>query len=146
MFTLDGVPLIYNGMEVGDATESGDPALFEKMPIFWRPKDRPRTRDIYHDLAKLRSDHPAFRNDRLTWLPNSDERNVLSFLRSDDKEQFVVLVNFSNRPVSGALQVKDASQFKPIHISGTLDFSASDFPRFQLDGFAWRIYQKTAAN
>ena len=26
MFTLDGVPLIYNGMEVGDATESGDPA------------------------------------------------------------------------------------------------------------------------
>ncbi|MBU6411748.1 MAG: alpha-amylase, partial [Verrucomicrobia bacterium] len=24
MFTLDGVPLLYNGMEVGDATESGD--------------------------------------------------------------------------------------------------------------------------
>jgi cyclomaltodextrinase / maltogenic alpha-amylase / neopullulanase len=27
MFTLDGVPLLYNGMEVGDATESGAPAL-----------------------------------------------------------------------------------------------------------------------
>ena len=27
MFTLDGVPLLYNGMEAGDATESGDPAL-----------------------------------------------------------------------------------------------------------------------
>ena len=35
MFTLDGVPLLYNGMEVGDATESGDPALFEKLPILW---------------------------------------------------------------------------------------------------------------
>ena len=34
MFTLDGIPLLYNGMEVGDATESGDPALFEKLPIF----------------------------------------------------------------------------------------------------------------
>src|SRR5207248_1570844 len=26
VFTLDGVPLLYNGMEVGDATESGAPA------------------------------------------------------------------------------------------------------------------------
>ena len=37
MFALDGVPLLYNGMEVGDATESGDPALFEKLPIVWNP-------------------------------------------------------------------------------------------------------------
>ena len=44
MFTLDGVPLLYNGMEVGDATESGDPALFEKLPIFWNPKERPPLR------------------------------------------------------------------------------------------------------
>ena len=41
MFSLDGIPLLYNGMEVGDATESGDPALFEKMPVFWHPKERP---------------------------------------------------------------------------------------------------------
>jgi cyclomaltodextrinase / maltogenic alpha-amylase / neopullulanase len=34
MLTLDGVPLFYNGMEVGDATESADPALFEKLPVF----------------------------------------------------------------------------------------------------------------
>ena len=37
MFTLDGVPLLYNGMEVGDATESGDPALFDKLNICWQP-------------------------------------------------------------------------------------------------------------
>ena len=33
MLTLDSVPLFYNGMEVGDATESADPALFEKAPV-----------------------------------------------------------------------------------------------------------------
>ena len=32
MFTLDGVPLLYNGMEVGDTTESAAPALFERAP------------------------------------------------------------------------------------------------------------------
>ena len=40
VFTLDGVPMIYNGMEVGDTTESGAPALFEKLPIFWSIAER----------------------------------------------------------------------------------------------------------
>ena len=73
MFTLDGVPLLYNGMEVGDATESGDPALFDKLPIFWNPKERPPLRDIYRDLIQLRKKYPALRNNRSTWLHNSDE-------------------------------------------------------------------------
>ena len=59
MFTLDGVPLIYNGMEVGDATESGDPALFDKLNIFWHPKGRPQLRSIYHDLIQLRNQYAA---------------------------------------------------------------------------------------
>ena len=62
MFTLDGVPLLYNGMEAGDATESGDPALFEKLTIFWHPKERPPLRRIYHDLIRLRKQYAALRN------------------------------------------------------------------------------------
>jgi len=146
MFTLDGVPLIYNGMEVGDATESGDPALFEKMPIFWKPKDRPHIRDIYRDLAKLRSEHPAFRNDRVTWLHNSDERDVLTFMRLDDNEQFVILANFSNRSITATLDLKNGDLFKPVHISGMPDSLATDLPGFHMDGFAWQIYQKSATN
>lgn len=41
VFTLPGVPLLYNGMEVGDATPSGAPALFEKHSIFWRASGGP---------------------------------------------------------------------------------------------------------
>ena len=66
MFTLDGVPLLYNGMEVGDATESGDPALFEKLPIFWSPKERPPLRDIYRDLIQLRKKFPRSATAALT--------------------------------------------------------------------------------
>ena len=40
MFTLDGVPLLYNGMEVGDTTESAAPALFERAPIDWEMAER----------------------------------------------------------------------------------------------------------
>ncbi len=40
VFTLDGVPLVYNGTESGDTTESGALALFEKRPIFWQFAER----------------------------------------------------------------------------------------------------------
>jgi hypothetical protein len=60
MLTLDGVPLLYNGMEVGDATESGDPALFAKLPVFWSPKDRPPLRQIYRSLIELRKEYAPF--------------------------------------------------------------------------------------
>jgi cyclomaltodextrinase / maltogenic alpha-amylase / neopullulanase len=142
MFTLDGVPLLYNGMEVGDATESGDPALFEKLPIFWHPKDRPPLRTIYKDLIKLRKQYAAFRNTDVTWLPNSDEANLVTFMRADDKDEFVVMINFSSRPITGSVEVKDDQDFKPVRISGMPEAPAGNFSSFRLNGFEWRIYHR----
>ena len=146
MFTLDGVPLLYNGMEVGDATESGDPALFDKLTIFWHPKERPALRDIYHDLIRLRRDYPAFTNDRLTWLPNSDESRIVSFERTDATDEFVVVINLSDRPMTGSLQLLNAAEFNPVKISGMPDSPAGNLPHLQLDGFGWRIYHRSVVN
>ena len=142
MFTLDGVPLIYNGMEVGDATESGDPALFDKLNIFWNPKERPQLRKIYHDLIQLRKQYPALRNSEVTWLGNSEEAKVVTFQRGDDRDEFVVVINLSNRPVSGTIKDFNAAEFKPVTISGITDAGAGDLPRFQLDGYGWRIWHR----
>ena len=60
MFTLDGVPMLYNGMEVGDTTESGAPALFERLPVFWPIAERrPAFVRLYPALTALRRDHAA---------------------------------------------------------------------------------------
>jgi cyclomaltodextrinase len=142
MFALDGVPLLYNGMEVGDATESGDPALFDKLPIFWSPKERPPLRSIYQDLIKLRKTHPAFRNDSVVWLRNSDEAELVTLMRPDEKDEFVIVVNFSNRPSSGRIEVKNSGEFKPVRISGLPESPAGDFPLCHLNGFEWRIYHR----
>jgi cyclomaltodextrinase / maltogenic alpha-amylase / neopullulanase len=142
MFTLDGVPLLYNGMEVGDATESGDPALFYKLPIFWHPKERPPLRSIYHDLIEMRKIYPALSSSQLIWLTNSDPSKIVSFLRQDDKDEFVVLVNLSNRPESGTLTVDGASEFKEMSIKGLPDAIIDNPTHFQLDGFGWRIYHR----
>ncbi len=143
MFSLDGVPLLYNGMEVGDATESGDPALFERLPIFWKPKDRPPFRDIYRDLIRLRKQHAAFRNDRVVWLRNSQETDLVSFMRLEANEQFVALINFSNRPLVGWVEVAHNQEFKPVRITGMPPCPPGEFPLFRLNGFEWRIYQRS---
>jgi glycosidase len=142
MFTLDGVPLIYNGMEVGDATESGDPALFYKLPIFWHPKERPPLRSIYHDLIEMRKHYPALTCGQLVWLTNSDPSKVVSFLRQDDKDEFVVVINFSNRPTTGTLTVEGAPEFKEMAIAGLPGAASDNLAHFQLDGFGWRIYHR----
>lgn len=143
MLTLDGVPLIYNGMEVGDATESGDPALFEKMPIFWNPKDRPPLRETYRDLIRLRKQYAPFRNDRVIWLHNSHERDLLTFMRLDGKDEFVIVINFSNRTVTGFVEVRNAEAFKHVKVAGVSEPATNGFPLFHLNGFEWRIYHRT---
>jgi cyclomaltodextrinase len=142
MFSLDGVPLLYNGMEVGDATESGDPALFYKLPIFWSPKERPPLRDIYHALIQLRKQNPAFCNNQVVWLRNSDEADVVTLMRLDTNDQFVVVINFSNRPVAGQVEVENSGDFKPVTLEGLPKTAPDDFPHFHLGGFEWRIYHR----
>ena len=141
-FALDGVPLLYNGMEVGDATESGDPALFEKMPVFWKPKERPPLRATYRELIKLRKQYAPFRNDRVVWLRNSNEADLVSIMRLDEKDEFVILINVSNRPQVGWVEVLNDHDFKLLKIPGMPEARAAGFPMFRLNGFEWRIYHR----
>jgi glycosidase len=142
MLTLDGVPMFYNGMEVGDATESGDPALFEKMPVFWHPKERPPLLMTYRDLIQLRKSHAAFRSNEVTWLKNSHPANVVSYLREGGNEQFLVVINFSNRPTTVRVDVDKPSAFKPVRVCGTSEPPGFDSGTLQLGAFEWRIYQR----
>jgi glycosidase len=144
MFTLDGVPLLYNGMEAGDATESGDPALFDKLPICWHPHgaERPDFGGIYHDLIQLRHQYAALRNSHVNWLHNSDETKLVTFLRSDDQDELLVTINFSNRPLTGKVDMKNADGFAPVEISGVQGSDGGPLPAFHLNGFEWRIYHR----
>jgi len=114
MFTLDGVPLLYNGMEVGDTTESAAPALFERMPISWEMAERrPQVNSYYRALAALRRAHPAFTRGTVRWLRNSDEQRVLSYERAAGNESLVVTVNLSSQAYSGMVDV-GAGEYRDI--------------------------------
>ncbi len=153
-FTLDGVPLIYNGMEVGDTTESGYPALFEKMPIFWQTAiRRPEFPRFYKSIVALRKSSTALRRGDLVWLRNSDENRVVTFVRRSGKEEVVVAINMTNAPFSGTVDV--AGKF--IEMSPDLspplppdDEKAKakekpklEIPKLALDAFGVRVFRRT---
>lgn len=106
MFTLDGVPLLYNGMEVGDTTESTAPALFEKHRIAWKMAERrPQVTPYYQALTALRRAHPAFTRGAVRWLRNDDEARVLSYERADGKDTLVVVANLSSQNYAGVVEI-----------------------------------------
>ncbi len=111
-FTLDGVPLLYNGMEVGDTTESGAPALFEKLPIFWPiATRRPEFPRFYKQMMALRRSSDALRRGSLDWLRNSDEARLSTYIRRTADEEVLVAINLSNRPFFGSIEVGSGSAF-----------------------------------
>jgi cyclomaltodextrinase / maltogenic alpha-amylase / neopullulanase len=115
VFTLDGVPLLYNGMEVGDTTESGAPALFEKLPVFWPIAERrPEFPRFYKQMIALRKSSKALRQGSLEWLPNSDESRVLTFVRRTPDEEVLVAINFSNRPFFGSTEAAHGAGYEDI--------------------------------
>ncbi len=139
-FMLDGVPLLYNGMEVGDTTESGAPALFERLPIFWSNVERrPKFPLFYRQIISLRRNHPALRRGETEWLRSSDERNVVSFLRRDRNEELLVVINLSNRPFAGFVEVPVGSSFQNLTPDSVSTDPFSALPALTIESMGVRI-------
>lgn len=70
---------------------------------------------------------------------------MISFLRQDSKEQYLVLINLSNRGVAATLELPDAAGFEPVKIAGRADPVDIVLPDFHLNGFGWFIYHRSIA-
>ncbi len=139
VFTIDGIPLIYNGMEVGDTTESGFPALFEKMPIYWDIKvRRPEFPVFYEAMTKLRKSSVALRRGETVWVKNSDEDRVLTFLRKSGNEEILVAINMTGTPFFGA--VETGGNFE--EVTPNTEKSSVGLPSLSLDSHGYRIFRK----
>ncbi len=141
MFTLDGVPLLYNGMETGDSTESRAPALFESLKIFWQmAEERPQFAKFYAAMIPLRKQHPALADGQLAWVHNSDEQHVLTYIRRSGAEEFLIAINVSNTPFRGTAEAS-AGHWKEIQLSN-FPVGEISVPALALEAFQCRIFQK----
>src|SRR5688572_24057398 len=147
MYTLDGVPLLYNGMEVGDTNESAAPALFEKAPISWDMAERrPKVSSYYQALAALRRAHPAFTRGTVRWVSNSEQHRVLSFERIGNDELLLVVVNLSSQPFAGTVQAtQGAYRDLTPEIPGVASTTrAPALPALALSPWEFRVFSRDA--
>lgn len=138
-FTLDGVPMFYNGMEAGDTTESGAPALFEKLPIFWPFSERRKEfRAFYKEMIDLRKRSAALRRGDLVWLKNSDEDRILTFERRTAAEEVLVAINMTSSPFFGS--VETSGKFDEVIPAN--EKHGSSLPVLSIEGFGIRIFRR----
>lgn len=101
-FTWNGIPMIYNGQEMPNLKRL---KFFEKDPINWNGKYA--LHDFYKTLLDLRKRNSALRTaDPLvsTFLIKSEDcKNVLAFLRKNEKDEVLVLLNLSNEKTGFAI-------------------------------------------
>ncbi len=143
IFTMDGVPMLYNGMEVGDPTESAAPALFEPLKVWWQAGElRPQFPRFYRFMIPFREEHPALLRGETVWLHNSEEARVVTYIRHTPEEDILVAVNLSNAPFRGSVEAAPGawSEAKnPLFPS-----RPTAIPALSLGAFEFRIFSKTA--
>ncbi len=98
----DGIPLVYNGQEAGNPKRL---EFFEKDPIQWR--EHP-IGDLYKKLFALKKKNTALWNAHwgatMIKVPNDAPNHVLSFVRRNDREKVLAVLNFSDQPRRVTLQ------------------------------------------
>ena len=145
MFTLDGVPLLYNGMEVADATPSAAPALFDSVKVYWKSGEmRPEFKRFYAFMIPFREQHPALWQGELRWLHNADEQHVLSYERRVAGEDVLVVINFSNAPFRGTVDVS-GDGWREVDEQASHNEPAT-LPAMSLEPFGFRIFERRSGS
>jgi cyclomaltodextrinase len=141
---------------VGDTTESGAPALFEKLPIFWPIAERrPEFPRFYKQVMALRRESSAARRGALEWLRNSDESRVLTYHRRTNSEELLVAINLSSNPFFGLVETTGVTGYVDItpDVGPPLppDAPATEqragkrnvgLPALSLDAWGYRVFRR----
>jgi glycosidase len=148
LFTLPGVPLIYDGDETGAAFDpySANGPLSRNDPIDLSA--------LYALLAHTRQKIPAMHSRALTLLRTDRDEQVLAYARGDARDPSValVLLNFSDRPLRVALLPQSSS--KPLMrgswlatdlLTGRSLPSPREFPSVRLSGYGALLLQRVRA-
>lgn len=116
-FTIDGVPMLWNGEEVANDTSGPD----THTPIDWDAPNAAAFTAFYNSLLALRNGNTALQQGTVTWVDNSAPTQVASYMRSDASGAFLIVINFSNAQITGTVDA-------PASPSGWTDISPSGSP------------------
>ncbi|MCD4769084.1 MAG: alpha-glucosidase C-terminal domain-containing protein [Bacteroidales bacterium] len=107
MYTIPGVPLLYNGQESGLNKRL---KFFERDPIEWKECE---LTSFYTTLNRLKKENIALHNGlwggSFSTFTTKGSDNVYAYLREKDNNRVITIINFSDKPVS--FTVTDSSVY-----------------------------------
>jgi glycosidase len=123
---MGGVPLIYNGQEVGCAVKL---PFFSRSPINWTTN--PDMARRYKKLMNIRAMHSALRNGT---LQNFADNNIVSFKRTHLTDEVLIIANTRNSVINYTLPAvlqntvwKDAMNDAVVNLSNSMSLTAYEY-------------------
>ncbi|HYK45876.1 MAG TPA: alpha-amylase family glycosyl hydrolase [Parafilimonas sp.] len=107
LFSLPGIPLLYNGQEIGHAAK-----VYSKAPVFQADKsirslDSGGLYNYYQKLIALRSRYKSLRGTHMKDLPVNCPNNVVAVYRWQEAEKFVVIVSLGGNAQQVSVDLND---------------------------------------
>lgn len=139
MFTIPGMPLLYNGQE---ACLDKRLEFFERDPIEWGEYDMT---EFYKDLIRLKKENQALWNGEsgglMVRIKSGKDRKIFSFFREKDNNRVVVFLNLSKKPRRFKPVVEDLEgEYLEVFSGDTFHFPLTDSLRLE----AWDYMVFTA--
>ncbi|MGI6417788.1 MAG: alpha-amylase family glycosyl hydrolase [Thermoguttaceae bacterium] len=142
LFTLDGVPFLYNGQEIADTARH---SIFGRLPIDWANGDTPAGKARFalcQQLCAIRHAERALTRGALAWLDNDAPKAVLSYQRSFENERILTLVNLAGRQVRVeiAMPAEQTTELRQLLAQGVKMETASGGKKvFELEGYGFFV-------
>ncbi len=138
-FVSEGMPLIYNGQEVGNRKRL---AFFDRDPIEWTAS--PYTA-LYQQLIALKKQHSALWNGEhgavMEPVPNNAPKQVFSFVRANASDKVFVALNLSAQPVTARFEKSlQHGQYRDFATGAAISVDAST--TFEMAPWSYRVLVK----
>jgi glycosidase len=137
-FTMDGVPLLFDGEEVGNDNS----AFNTHTPIDWNSPNAAAFQPFYQSLLALRNGSSTLQRGAVTWVANSVPAHVVTFTRSDANGTYLVAINFSGATVTGTVSSPSAGGWTDVSPVGSPGGTAHPAPpALSLGGFDFAVFR-----
>lgn len=144
-YMLDGIPFVYNGNEVADASQHSifSNRYYGKMAIDWSnaltPYGQHRMK-LVRQLNQLRRLHTALCEGETHWKIDGVPENTAVFTRNSQRESFLIAVNLSRQPASARLSINgiQSENIFPVLQKGEFQFGNGTV-RLQLPAYGYLV-------
>ncbi|NLF68413.1 MAG: hypothetical protein GX575_05080 [Candidatus Anammoximicrobium sp.] len=144
LFTLDGVPMLYNGQEVADTARH---SIFGRLPIDWASGQTPAGQARFafcKQLCAMRHAERALTQGEVVWLDNDQPATVLSLLRRAAGKEVLSVVNLSDRAlkVRLALPAGHTWSYDPLLAAGAKTETEGNGPLLNVEAFGYLVAKR----